>query len=357
MTQSDAPQPQDTHRTTTIRVQFTLVLFLLAFIPNAVLTLSAGRQIRLLGGGLPGRGDLPLGLWLLTVAVLSAVIGWVLSGALLRPLSRLEAEVRLGHFEVAHRDDPAEIRSLRRAFVSLMGHLRTEQRRRSAFMATLVHDLKTPLIATGQLVGMMSSGLLPKADEAEVSRQLLSENARLLGLVQQMADAHKFEREDVQVTRTRTELHSLLERVVRRLSPQAAARGVTVQVAGQADTEVHAHVDAAVLERAVSNLADNALRYAHSRVDLYADQHGLSVTDDGPGLSTPLDQLAQPFNVQPVEIAGQRFTAGTAGLGLYIVRRIAEAHDGHLAYVRDAAAGLTTMTLHLPGVQYREVHP
>ena len=47
-----------------------------------------------------------------------------------------------------------------------------------------------------------------------------------------------------------------------------------------------------------------------------------------------LDDLAQPFNAQPTTIAGQQYTSGTAGLGLFIVRRIAQAHGGDLHYDR-----------------------
>ncbi|WP_424950480.1 sensor histidine kinase [Deinococcus sp.] len=345
-------------RSNTLRFQFTLVIFLLAFMPNAVLTLGAGHDLGLVGGA-----ALPLGLWLALVALLSAAIGWVLSGALLRPLSRLTGELARGEFQPAQHepvqyqsqgrlsDDPQEIQALRGAFSGLLERLGTEQGRRSAFMATLVHDLKTPLVATGHLIRTLSNRPLPDLERHALGEHLLTENARLLGLVQQMADAHRFEREDVRLTPADTDLRALLERVAARLRQGRVVPGVRVLVTGEGE----AAVDAAVLERAVANLADNALRYASSRLELWVGPRGISVCDDGPGLpdGASIETLAQPFNAQPVEIAGQHYTAGTAGLGLYIVRRIAEAHGGHLLYRREPRPGLpalSVMQIHLPQV-------
>ncbi|WP_425146932.1 sensor histidine kinase [Deinococcus sp.] len=335
-------------RWNTLRFQFTLVIFLLAFLPNAVLTVFAGRQSDL--GGLAGTS---LALWLAAVAALSALIGWVLSGALLRPLNRLTGELGRGEFQgqggQGLSDDPQEVRALRSAFGGLLRRLGTEQERRGAFMATLVHDLKTPLIATGHLIGRLSEGALPPTERGLLSEQLLAENARLLGLVQQMADAHRFERDDIRLTLVPTDLRALLEQAAARQRSRAADRGVVLAVEGAGVAEV----DVAVLERAIGNLIDNALRYARRRIELHVESGGLSVRDDGPGLpeSVSLDSLAQPFNAQPVEIAGQRYTAGTAGLGLYIVRRIVEAHGGALHYRRDVDADgavFTVMQLGLP---------
>jgi len=369
----------------TLRFQFTLVIFLLAFIPNAVLTLGAGRDLGVLGGGMPGGAALPLGLWLVAVAALSALMGWVLSGALLKPLSRLTGELARGEFRPAPdgapsagpaaglapetrgslpSGEPQEVLALRGAFGGLLERLGTEQGRRSAFMATLVHDLKTPLVATGHLIRTLSSRPLPELERHAVGEHLLTENARLLELVQQMADAHRFEREDVSLNASDTDLRALLERVAARIRQGRSALGGTVlsgtvlsgtglAVQVLVSGEGHASVDAAVLERAVANLADNALRYASHRLELRVGSGGLSVCDDGPGLpeGSSIDTLAQPFNAQPVEIAGQKYTAGTAGLGLYIVRRISEAHGGDLSYRREGQAGraaLSVMQIRLP---------
>ncbi|MFB9992412.1 sensor histidine kinase [Deinococcus oregonensis] len=307
-------------RRATLRGQFTLVIFMLAFLPNLVLTFTAQ----------PNVPTLTLMVWMLLVGLLCALTGYVLSGALLRPLNRLETEVNRGDFAQPHSDDPAEIRALRGAFTTLLDRLGTEQGRRSAFMATLVHDLKTPLIATGHLTHALTAYPLPEAERREVGLQIQAETARLLALVQQMADAHRFEREEVQVQSVQTDLRALLDGVARRVVSQAEARGVSLSVSGSG----LAPVDAPVMERAVTNLTENAVRYAHTRVQLSVTAQGICVEDDGPGLSGDLADLAQPFNSQPALIAGQHYTAGTAGLGLFIVRRIAEAHGGQLLYER-----------------------
>nr|WP_245557743.1 HAMP domain-containing sensor histidine kinase [Deinococcus apachensis] len=349
--QVSAPRPtQRGGQQGTLRTQFTLIIFLLAFLPNLALTLPARHDVSIL----------TLVTWMVVVAALCALIGYLLSGVLLRPLSRLEAEVQRGDFAQPHRDDPGEILALRGAFADLLGRLSTEQGRRNAFMATLVHDLKTPLIATGHLTRVLTEHPLPDAERREVGAQILAENARLLALVGQMADAHRFEREEVRVQPQPTDLRALVEGVARRLGPQA--HGLTLQVMGQGQ----APTDAPVLERAVGNLAENALRYARHEVTLAVTPAGVEVRDDGPGLCAPLSELAQPFNAQPATIAGQQYTAGTTGLGLFIARRIAEAHGGSLTYRRTppappdpssptppsppASSPQSVFTLHLPEV-------
>ena len=302
-----------------LRTQFTAVIFLLAFLPNLGVTLMSPAGLTFINL-----------LWMLLVGLLSAFMGFFLSGALLQPVSRLEAEVKRGDFGETHPDDPSEIRSLRHAFTGLLGRLGTEQARRNAFMATLVHDLKTPIIATGHLTKALTTLPLPETERREVGAHIQAETTRLLALVQQMSDAHRFEREDTNLTLQPTDLRALLDDVARRLGARADAARMSLTVQGSG----HALTDAAVLERAVTNLVENALRYARSGVELRVEPQGISVSDDGPGLNLPLDELAQPFNTQPTVIAGQQFTAGTAGLGLFIARRIAEAHGGQLVYTR-----------------------
>lgn len=347
----------------TLRIQFTSVIFMLAFLPNLILAIT-------IQPGLPTRATM---LWMLVVAAMCGLIGYLLSGALLKPLSRLQNEITLSDFSEPHDDDPLEIREVRMAFTGLLDSLGTEQARRNAFMATLVHDLKTPLIATGHLTKTLTTLPLPDAERREVGEHIQHETERLLGLVQQMADAHRFERDNVNLNTSKVQLRDVVQSVARRIGPQAEAKDLKLTVTGHAEAEIDAHV----FERAIMNLAENALRYGSTCIALGINEHGVTVTDDGPGLNATLDQLAQPFNGQAATIAGQQYMSGTAGLGLFIARRIAEAHGGSLQYNRistesdaalspdstetqsedqeergfQSAPSLTQFTLQLPEVQ------
>jgi signal transduction histidine kinase len=275
-------------------------------------------------------------LWLAFVAVLSAFSGFVISRALLSPINALRDEVvqlaqskqRLNEIQLERIDNlPPEVRTLRAAFTGLLDALRLEQGKRGAFMATLVHDLKTPIIAGNHVLEVIKSNdNLSKAERVQLVSSLRAENEALLALVQKMVDAHRFEREDVQLNLESTDLRMLAEGLVLRF----AARASECQIKLEATGVGQALTSKPELERAVSNLLDNAIRYAKTKVSLVVDGASLTVTDDGVGLPTSLDELAMPFNTQHVELAGQQYTAGTGGLGLFIAQRIAVAHGGKL---------------------------
>lgn len=319
-----------------LRTQVALVIALLSFLPNVLVAapLLANAYGRL--GELGAELWLPFLGWMSVIAALSGLIGYILSGYLLAPLNRLTEQLHtLGRTaETLSRarlallaDEPQEIRLLKGSFNELLGQVRLEQQRRRSFMATLVHDLKTPLIAIHTLLEVVrDNDALSRAERVEVISRLSEENQALVALVQKMVDAYKFEREDVALEREPQPIRPILERVVSRVAPLAEARGVSVELRGDAS----ASVDAKELERALYNLVSNAARYARKtiRIDLYAGV--VRLTDDGPGLPAPLEVLAQPFNTQPIDIAGQRFQAGSAGLGLFIARRILELHGGKL---------------------------
>jgi signal transduction histidine kinase len=292
--------------------------------------------VRELGGIAPRVGVGLVG-WLVAVVALSAAIGGVLARVLLAPLTRVIRDAdalprtarHLGRARLpVAADDPPEVTSLRNAINRLLAQVQTEQRRRSAFSATLMHDMKTPLLAQGNALRLLKEERTLFSD-AEVERLLaeaLIETEALRDLVQQLVDAHRFEQGEVQPRRTQVALRGLVEAEVARFAPAALERGVTVEVQGDAD----AAVDPDLLARAVGNLVGNAVRYARARVRVEIRPGLLRIDDDGPGLPAPLDELARPFNDQPAEIDGQRYRAGSGGLGLYVARSILEAHGGRL---------------------------
>jgi signal transduction histidine kinase len=216
---------------------------------------------------------------------------------------------------------PAEIAQLREGFEEVLDHLRELLEAREATYAALTHDLKTPLLAS-----LRALEYLEEADKIgpekrkELLRNLREELSRSYLLVENLLTASRLEARRIQPENLN--LRSVLEDFRLRYAQQAQKRGLRLEIEGAGQ----ARAERLLLERALANLVENALRHAQSRVVLRAGDGWLEVEDDGPGLPDNLENLTQPFRSQ--RLRGVR--AGSAGLGLYVARRVAEVHGGRL---------------------------
>jgi signal transduction histidine kinase len=126
---------------------------------------------------------------------------------------------------------------------------------------------------------------------------------------------------------------------LRRLTERLDVSGSLEVVVEATDPGLEAGVPPALLERIVSPLLDNALRYAHSRVSVVAarqpDGVTIDVTDDGPGV--PPQFAGQLF--QPGRRADPADGHGGAGLGLPLARRLARSVGGEVSYGPGHAPG------------------
>lgn len=333
-----------------LRTQVALVIASLSFVPNLVLILAV-RWI-LPGAQISGEGVVLLLLWIPLLAGISAAVGYTLSSFILRPLTLLARELvqletllsQPARWKLLLRpEDPQEALILRRAFAHLLRQIQTDQMRREAFVATLVHDLKTPLIAFGHLISALKQEDLPAEQRRALLDRILQENQHNLSLVQKMVEAHRLERGQIELHPQPCDLRSLARRVAERMGSLAQERGIQLQVEGQG----WGQADEAELERALVNLMDNALRYARHEVVLTVMPGQIQIRDDGPGLPAPLEKLAQPYVAQPIHIAGHYYPTGSGGLGLYIAKRILQAHQGDLCLIETGSQG-TTLALVLP---------
>ncbi len=308
-----------------LRTQVALIIVAFSFLPNLILF---SLYIRTTSVTINAWVWLNIILWLLLLMLICSWTGYILSRVVMRPLTHLARDI--SHLQTPHQladrpNDPSEARILRLALQDLLRQLRTEQQRRTAFLATLMHDLKTPLIAFQHLMCQLPN--LPAPQQASVIDEMLSESDRLLSLVQKLVDAQRLEQGKLQLKLSACNLHDLLQTLQQRCQPLAHKRQIQLSLKGTG----WAHADAAELERALHNLIENALRYADREVQIQIEGSTIRVCDDGPGLPAPLAELIKPFHAAPIAIAGKHYAAGTGGLGLFIAQSIISAHGGHLS--------------------------
>ena len=349
---------RDRHRPNqgvSLRAQLTLVIALLALLPSLVLIVATLLPAYRRAGNMTSGDILTVVLWLAGFVMIAAITGYIMSGQLLAPLLRVTAELdqlsrdanRLAGGRLASPSgEPKEVRALSEAFNELLDQVEGEQARRTAFSAALMHDLKTPLVAVANLLALVRDDDAMSRDErVEVVSKTTIELQALIELVQKLVDAHRLERPEIPLARERLDLRELVEQLVGRLETLVGERGVEVAVSGQAS----AMADRRELERALYNLVSNAVRYAAGSIVIEVFPGLVRISDDGPGLGAPLSELAQPFNDQGVDIAGRRYAAGAGGLGLFIARRVLEAHGGRLVSEASGPKGTVLLAYLGPG--------
>jgi two-component system sensor histidine kinase QseC len=271
---------------------------------------------------------------LLVALPLLGLFVWLSIGRALKPLQRLGQEVagrRADDFGVlAAQDVPGEVVPLVRSLNALferLGRLVENERR---FTADAAHELRTPLAAL-KTQAQVARGAADDAARRHALENVVAGCDRATRLVEQLLTLARLEPDHPGRPAEALELGSLARQVLAELAPAALARNVEIELAAGDSVPIMGQPDLiCVLLR---NLVDNAVRYspggATVRVEVAraADTARLTISDEGRGIAP--EQRAR---------LGQRFyrILGTgetgSGLGLSIVRRIAEIHAAKLAF-------------------------
>lgn len=198
-------------------------------------------------------------------------------------------------------------------------------------LAQIVHDLKNPLASIAIEAELLDSRIA-RGDRRETAKSIdrITQNVMFLDrLIYDLMDACTLANGEFNLRRTRFDLRQMIEAVVDRIVPWPDRHRVFADV----DEHVYVVGDELRVERVIGNLLDNALKYSPSAaaivVSLQRDlprMARVTVTDGGPGM-TP-GELA--FIFEPYRRASTSTGRAGSGLGLYVSKRIIEAHGGRI---------------------------
>ncbi|MCX5971674.1 MAG: PAS domain S-box protein [Coprothermobacterota bacterium] len=226
---------------------------------------------------------------------------------------------------------------------------------RTDLLFAVSHDMKTPLMVLNQSQEMLNVLEPGKAlDHFQDYRQIWRRNLqRLERMINNLVDSQRSEEGRFPLLLAPCRLEEMVKRVVEDSQGYAQAKLVEVKLELQPVPEISCEEEA--IARVVENLLTNAVKFSpkRGRVEIRLGMDGntlrLEVEDRGCGIpKAEQEQLFQPF--QRGRLAHQKGIPGT-GLGLYVCRRIVEAHGGSISLQSTEGVG-TTVTVTLP---YKEL--
>ena len=228
-------------------------------------------------------------------------------------------------------------------------HGETEQLR-SALLASVSHDLRTPLTAMrGSIDSLLALGeAIPLEDRRELLEGTRDEAERLDRYIQNLLDMTRLGHGALKLARDWVSPADIVGSSLNRLRAVLAPLQVSTDVPAELPL---LFVHAALIEQALVNVLENAARFSpvHGRLQLSAGANDeeifFSVSDEGPGI--PEDERAKIFDMFYTAARGDRGGQGT-GLGLAICQGMVGAHGGRISVADGIDGRGTCITLHLP---------
>ncbi len=212
-------------------------------------------------------------------------------------------------------------------------------RQQNNFMLSVTHELKTPLAATKlYLQTLLRHQQLPEEKKQEVLNKAIEESNRLEGLVEQILTASRLEQQSIDLNRTKFELNEAVSELI-----QIQQNRQNIQIAFQAAQEINVHTDRFLLQTAINNLLENAIKFTDSakgvsvKISVHELYISIRIKDFGKGISVE-DQRLLFRKFSRLGNEETRTTKGT-GLGLYIAFQSSKAIGGIVKLINPGEAG------------------
>ena len=229
---------------------------------------------------------------------------------------------------------------------------RNEQQ--DSFLNAVTHELKTPIASIRLYLDTLQRRPVDDVQRTKFYNTMRSDTDRLLSTVEQVLKAGELGQRQRVRQRTRVELHPLVAECVATVCSRHHLQNDAITLLDvPGGVRLFVRANSADLRTAVSNLLDNAVKYSPSGVHItcrLAIEHytwvSLSITDQGLGIQA--SDLKRIFKRFYRSSTTDRIKIKGTGLGLFLVRTIAQQHGGDVKAMSEGLNKGTTMLLRLP---------
>ena len=226
------------------------------------------------------------------------------------------------------------------------------ERLRDDFIATLTHDLRTPLLASIQTLKFFLDGTLGALNDRqkEFLSTMMSSQKDMLGLVNALLEVYKYDAGKLVLCPDYFSLNHLISQCINELRPLAEQKSLEMNFSG---SEIEVYADKQEIRRVITNLIGNALNHTSKgfiSVELSAEDKHAVVKVKDTGIGIPKEDIDNMF-VRFSQGTKNKRSTGT-GLGLYLSRQIIEAHGGKISLKSEVNKGSEfTFSIPLEGKQ------
>lgn len=294
-----------------------------------------------------------LGALLLTIAVASIIVGTIISvffGKIpMRPVYKLIYALNslaAGNYDTRlSMNVPKVGKDLEESFNILAEELQNTEMLRSDFVNNFSHEFKTPLVSIKGFARLLQKGSLPEEKKKEYIDIISAESSRLADMAMKVLDLTKLENQNILTDVSEYNVSEQLRESILLLERKWLEKELEISADFE---EYQIHGNQEMLKQVWINLIDNAIKFSPSGGAI-----GVSVTRNADCIMVMVSNGGVPIKEEEKERIFQKFYQGDTshtsqgnGIGLAIVRRIVELHDGEVWV--DSTEEQTTFTVKLP---------
>jgi PAS domain S-box-containing protein len=220
------------------------------------------------------------------------------------------------------------------AFVEDISERMKLQKMKDEFVSTASHELRTPLTTMKEGISQISEGILgPTTKEQDEFLEIIIEDInRLTRIINDLLDMSRIDAEMVYLKIERVDLYDLVKSIFKVFNPRAVEKGLEIRTQFPKE-RVKVNIDRDKILQVFTNLLDNSIKFTQKgyigiSVSGNGDHAECSVTDTGKGI--PEDELPRIFDKFQQFGKMKNPKEKGSGLGLYIVKKIVELHNGEI---------------------------